>query len=113
MGHLLIKSPWTIKSYFRDEGIGKVLKRFLDTGDIAVVNQDGWIKIVDRSKDLIRSGGEWISSVDLEKALLSHNDIIDAAVVACNHPKWGERPVAFIVVKDGHKVDKEMLKNFS
>ena len=112
MGHLLIKSPWTIKSYFKDEGKESFKNGFLDTGDIAVVNQDGWIKILDRSKDLIRSGGEWISSVDLEKALLSHNDIIDAAVVACNHPKWGERPVAFIVVKDGHKVDKEMLKKF-
>ena len=112
MGHLLIKSPWTIKSYFKGEGKENFKNGFLDTGDIAVVSGDCNIKIVDRSKDLIRSGGEWISSVDLEKALLSHNDIIDVAVIACNHPKWGERPIAFIVVKDGQQLDKDLLKSF-
>jgi fatty-acyl-CoA synthase len=67
---------------------------------------------VDRSKDLIRSGGEWISSVDLEKALIAHENIIDAAVVACTHPKWGERPIAFIVAKKDSHLDKNLLKNY-
>ena len=112
MGHLLIKSPWTIKSYFKGEGQDNFRDGFLDTGDVAVVYPDGYIKIVDRSKDLIRSGGEWISSVDLENALIAHKDIIDAAVVACPHPKWGERPIAFIVAKKDSHLDNNLLKNY-
>jgi len=95
----LIKSPWTIKSYFKGEGQDSFIDGFLDTGDVAVVYPDGYIKIVDRSKDLIRSGGEWISSVDLENALIAREDILDVAVVACPHPKWGRKTYCFYCYK--------------
>ncbi|MDY6820768.1 MAG: long-chain-fatty-acid--CoA ligase [Deferribacterota bacterium] len=110
MGNLYIRSPWVINSYYKNEGEDSFKDGWLDTGDIAVIDEDNYIQIVDRSKDLIRSGGEWISSTALENMLLQHSDIIDAAVVAAKHPKWGERPYAFIVTKNGKKIDIVELK---
>lgn len=112
MGELYIRGPWIAKAYFKTEAEDKFLDNYFATGDIAVIDNKGYVKIVDRSKDLIKSGGEWISSVDLENALMSHDKIKEAAVVAYPHEVWQERPLAFVVVKEGEKVTKEELHDF-
>jgi fatty-acyl-CoA synthase len=113
MGELRLRGPWIADSYYRDERTAEAMKDgWLYTGDIAVRTQDGFIKITDRTKDLIKSGGEWISSVDLENALMSHDDIFEAAVVAMPHPKWQERPLACVVLKEDATVSKEELMEF-
>jgi fatty-acyl-CoA synthase len=82
------------------------------TGDVVTIDEQGFVRITDRSKDLIKSGGEWISSVDLENALMGHPAVKEAAVVAVAHPKWAERPVACVVLKDGAKVTDEELRDY-
>jgi len=77
-----------------------------------IIDKKGYVKIVDRSKDLIKSGGEWISSVDLENALMSHNEVKEAAVIAYPHPVWQERPIAFIVIKEEEHLTEDELKEF-
>ena len=79
------------------------------TGDVCTIDSEGFMKIVDRSKDMIKSGGEWISSVDLESALMDHPAVRQAAVIAVPHPKWDERPLAVILCKDGEKLDENEL----
>ncbi len=79
------------------------------SGDVAVITPEGYVKIVDRLKDVIKSGGERISSVDLENYLMAHPAVFEACVVGVEHPKWQERPLAFVVLKPGHKVSKEEL----
>lgn len=115
MGELLLRGPWIADEYYKDE---RTLEAFKDgwlcTGDVVTVDEEGIVKIVDRTKDLIKSGGEWISSVDLENALMAHEDIFEAAVVAVPHEQWQERPVACVVLKDyakGH-VTKEDIYEF-
>jgi fatty-acyl-CoA synthase len=90
---------WTADGWFR-------------TGDIATMDPDGCIRLVDRSKDLVKSGGEWISSVDLENTLMSHPAVREAGVIAVPHPKWQERPLAVVVLKDDLQVTPEELRNF-
>lgn len=113
MGELRLRGPWIADEYYRDERTADAMRDgWLYTGDIAVRSKDGYIKIMDRTKDLIKSGGEWISSVDLENALMSHDEIFEAAVIAIPHPKWQERPLACVVVKEGSTVTKEELMVF-
>jgi fatty-acyl-CoA synthase len=90
---------WTKDGWFR-------------TGDIATIDPEGYVKIVDRSKDLIKSGGEWISSVDLENALMGHPSVREAAVIAVPHPKWQERPLAVVVRKEGVELSPDDLRAF-
>jgi fatty-acyl-CoA synthase len=85
---------------------------WLCTGDIVNIDTNGYIKIVDRKKDVIKSGGEWISSVDMENALVAHPAVREAAVIAVPHPKWQERPLAVVVLKDNAKVSPEELRSF-
>ena len=110
MGELRIRGPWIADEYYKDE---RTLDAFKDgwlyTGDIAVVTPEGYIKITDRTKDLIKSGGEWISSMDLENALMTHEAIFEAAVIAIPHEKWQERPLACVVLKEGKEASKEEL----
>jgi fatty-acyl-CoA synthase len=112
-GELQVRGPWIANSYYRldlnDKWTGDGWFR---TGDVVTIDADGYIKITDRLKDLIKSGGEWISSVDLENALVAHDDIQEAAVIAVPHPKWQERPLAVIVPKDGAKLDPSELRAF-
>jgi fatty-acyl-CoA synthase len=82
------------------------------TGDVVSVDENGYLKIADRTKDLIKSGGEWISSVDLENALVGHPKIREAAVIAVAHPKWAERPLALVVVRDGESLTEAELREF-
>ncbi len=101
MGDLMFKGPWIADEYYKDDRTEDAFKDgWLITGDIAVYTKEGYIKITDRSGDLIKSGGEWISSVDLENAIMSLPEVFEAAVVAVPHPKWQERPVACVVVNE-------------
>lgn len=114
MGELLLRGNWIADSYYGADDQGAFADGWLHTGDVVTVDEEGTVKIVDRTKDLIKSGGEWISSVDLENALISHEDIFEAAVVAIPHPEWQERPVACVVLKDEAKgkITKEEIKEY-
>lgn len=113
MGELLIRGPWIASEYYKDERTKEAFKDgWLYTGDVVTIDEEGFIKIVDRTKDLIKSGGEWISSVDLENALMAHEAVFEAAVVAVPHEKWQERPVACVVLKENAQVTKEELIEF-
>ncbi|WP_438314489.1 long-chain fatty acid--CoA ligase [Sporosarcina sp. FA9] len=111
MGELTIKGPWVASEYYKDERTADAFKDgWLHTGDIAVMTEDGYLKLTDRTADLIKSGGEWISSVDLENALMTHEAVFEAAVIAVPHEKWQERPLACVVLKEGQKADDQMKK---
>ncbi len=100
-GEVLARSPWVASSYYDDDrSEASFTDGWFRTGDIGVISPDGYLTVVDRAKDLIKSGGEWISSVDLENALIAHPRVREAAVVAAPDPKWLERPVAFVVVTE-------------
>ncbi|HDR8982665.1 long-chain-fatty-acid--CoA ligase [Burkholderia vietnamiensis] len=112
-GHLSVRGPWVASGYFKGEG-GNVLddEGFFPTGDIATIDQDGYLQLVDRAKDVIKSGGEWISSVDVENAVMSHPDVAEAAVIGVPHPKWQERPLLLVVTRVGREVTKDALLAF-
>ena len=116
MGELLVKGPWIAKEYYKDKE--KTAEKFengwFKTEDIVVVDEEGYIKIVDRAKDVIKSGGEWISSVDLENALMAHPAVAEATVIGIEHPKWQERPLALVVpsLEYKDKITKEELIEF-
>lgn len=114
MGELLIRGPWIADEYYNDKRTEEAFRDgWLHSGDVATIDEEGTIKLVDRTKDLIKSGGEWISSVDLENALMAHEAVFEAAVVAVPHEKWLERPVACVVLKEGYEnIDKEELIDF-
>ena len=114
MGELEVRGPWVASSYYQaTEFTGKWSDDgWFRTGDVATIDREGYVKITDRTKDLVKSGGEWISSVDLENALMGHPAVAQAAVIAAKHPKWGERPVAIVVLKQGASVTAEELRTF-
>jgi fatty-acyl-CoA synthase len=110
MGELEVRGPWVATSYFGDEGADRFTPDgWFKTGDVVTIDREGYVRITDRAKDVIKSGGEWISSVALENALMSHPAVLEAAVFAARHPKWDERPLAAIVLKQGQAVTKEQL----
>ncbi|MEM2625646.1 MAG: long-chain fatty acid--CoA ligase [Candidatus Jordarchaeales archaeon] len=114
-GELLIRGPWIAKSYYNDErSKDALLDGWFRTGDIATIDPEGYVKLVDRAKDLIKSGGEWISSVDLENAIMAHPGVKEATVIAVKHPKWQERPLAVVVPRDEYKgkLTKEEIIEF-
>jgi fatty-acyl-CoA synthase len=107
MGELEVRGPWVASSYLGDEGKDRWTKDgWFKTGDVVTIDADGYVRICDRSKDVIKSGGEWISSVALENALMSHPSVLEAAVFAGRHAKWDERPIAAIVRKKGELGEK-------
>jgi len=112
-GHLLVRGPWVTKGYFRGEG-GSVLDAdgFFDTGDVATIDPDGYMQITDRSKDVIKSGGEWISSIEIENAAIGHPAVAEAAVIGVAHPKWQERPLLIVVKKQGKDVSRNEMLGF-
>ncbi len=114
MGELQVRGPWVARSYFENpEESDKFTKDgWFRTGDVVTIDAEGYIRITDRAKDLIKSGGEWISSVDLENALMGHPAVKEAAVVAVKHPKWDERPVACVVLKEGAKATDDELRGY-
>ncbi len=116
-GNLLVRGPWIIKAYFKGEG-GDPLQYGADgagwfpTGDVATIDEQGYMQITDRSKDVIKSGGEWISSIDLENLAIAHPAVANAAVIGVAHPKWDERPLLIVVKKPGAAVTREDLLGF-
>jgi fatty-acyl-CoA synthase len=113
-GELEIRGPFVAAGYYNlpEERGGWTSDGWFRTGDLATIDVDGYVKITDRMKDLIKSGGEWISSVDVENALVAHPAVKEAAVVAAPHPKWQERPLAAVVLKEGCQVTAEGLRSF-
>ncbi|WIG93067.1 long-chain fatty acid--CoA ligase [Myxococcus sp. SDU36] len=110
MGELEVRGPWVASSYFSDEGEDRFTKDgWFKTGDVVTIDSQGYVRICDRSKDVIKSGGEWISSVALENALMAHPAVLEAAVFAGKHPKWDERPLAAVALKEGQQVTKDEL----
>jgi len=114
MGELEVRGPWVASAYYRDEGPSAKFTSggWLKTGDIVTITEEGCIEIKDRSKDVIKSGGEWISSIALENALMGHPSILEAAVIAIPDSKWIERPFAYVVPKEGKTVSAEELCTF-
>ncbi len=112
-GDLLVRGPWVASGYFRGEG-GDVLDAdgWFATGDVAKIDADGYVQLTDRSKDVIKSGGEWISSIDLENAAMAHSGIAEAAVIGVHHPRWQERPLMIVVAKPGKAPSREELLDF-
>ena len=107
-GELLIRGPWIAAEYYKDERSSQsFVDGWLRTGDVCKITPDGYIRITDRAKDVIKSGGEWISSLDVENEIMGHADVAEATVVGLSHPKWQERPVAFIVRSEGSTVTAE------
>jgi fatty-acyl-CoA synthase len=111
---LEVRGPWVASHYYEspDQAHRWTDDGWFKTGDVATVDEDGVVKIVDRAKDLVKSGGEWISSVDLENALMGHPAVKEACVVGIPHPKWQERPLAAVVLKDGKSATGAELRIF-
>ena len=111
-GDLLVKGPWIIREYYKQEGPSPLLDGWFPTGDVATIDEDGFMQITDRSKDVIKSGGEWISSIDIENIAMAHPDILMAACIGMPHPKWDERPVVCVVKKPGAEISVTDLLKF-
>ncbi|GAB3770315.1 3-(methylthio)propionyl-CoA ligase [Ramlibacter monticola] len=112
-GELLVRGPWVIQSYFKGEGGDPLVGGWFPTGDVATIDADGYMQITDRSKDVIKSGGEWIGSIELENIAMAHPGVAMAACIAARHPKWDERPLLIVVKKPGVELTSaELLKSF-
>jgi fatty-acyl-CoA synthase len=111
-GDLLVRGPWIVSGYFKGEGGNPLNDGWFPTGDVASIDPDGFMQITDRSKDVIKSGGEWISSIDVENVAMAHPGVAMAACIAVPHPKWDERPLLVVVRKPGASVTREELLAF-
>jgi fatty-acyl-CoA synthase len=111
-GDLLVKGPWIIREYYKQEASSALVDGWFPTGDVATIDEDGFMQITDRSKDVIKSGGEWISSIDIENIAMAHPDVVMAACIGMPHPKWDERPVVCVVKKPGSNVSAADLLQF-
>jgi acyl-CoA synthetase (AMP-forming)/AMP-acid ligase II len=111
-GHLLVKGPWIISGYYGDEGGDALQDGWFPTGDVATIDADGYMQITDRSKDVIKSGGEWIGTIDLENIAMAHPAVQQAACIGVAHPKWDERPLLVIVKRPGMDVTRDELLGF-
>jgi fatty-acyl-CoA synthase len=111
IGELEVRGPWVAASYFGDAGKDRfTADGWFKTGDVVKIDPDGYVTITDREKDVIKSGGEWIPSVEIENLLMSHPGVLEAAVFAARHPLWSERPVAAVVLKAGASVTEADLR---
>jgi fatty-acyl-CoA synthase len=112
-GQLRTRGPWVMQSYYRNDplqgGCNPCIDGWFDTGDVATIDTDGFLRIVDRKKDVIKSGGEWISSIALENAAVSHTSVREACVVGVPHPRWDERPLLLVVLAENCTLDKEAI----
>jgi fatty-acyl-CoA synthase len=110
-GALQVRGPWTASAYFKQDGAAAfTADGWFDTGDIATIDPEGYLRLTDRAKDVIKSGGEWISTLDLEDAVCSHPAVAMAAAVGVPHPKWDERPLLLVTLRPGQTADPEELK---
>jgi fatty-acyl-CoA synthase len=108
-GELLVRGPWIVSDYFKSPGATPLLDGWFPTGDVATIDPDGFMQITDRSKDLIKSGGEWIGSIELESVALAHPAVAMAACIGAKHPKWDERPLLVVVKAPGGELTREQL----
>ncbi len=111
-GELLVKGPWIVSRYFKGEGGDPLLDGWFPTGDVSTIDADGFMQITDRSKDVIKSGGEWIGSIDIENIAMAHPAVLMAACIGAFHPKWDERPLLVVVKKPGSEVTRDELLKF-
>jgi len=111
-GELLVRGPWVIQSYFKSEGGDPLVDGWFPTGDVATIDADGYMQITDRSKDVIKSGGEWIGSIDLENIAMANPKVAMAACIAARHPKWDERPLLIVVKKPNVELTRDELLGF-
>jgi 3-(methylthio)propionyl---CoA ligase len=111
-GDLLVKGPWIVREYFKGEGGNPLVDGWFPTGDVATIDADGFMQITDRSKDVIKSGGEWISSIEIENIAMAHPAVLMAACVGMAHPKWDERPIVAVVKRPGMDVSRGDLLKF-
>ena len=111
-GNLMAKGPWVVERYYRDEAPAVDADGWFTTGDVATIDADGYLKITDRNKDVIKSGGEWISSIELENLVMAHPSVQQAACIGVYHPKWDERPLLVVVKRQGAALEKEQLFDF-
>lgn len=111
-GALQIRGPWVIKRYFKADEEATSADGWFDTGDVGILHPDGTLQLTDRTKDVIKSGGEWISSVELENAAVGHPAVAEAAAIGMSHSKWDERPVLFIVKKEDAEVEPQAIMDF-
>jgi fatty-acyl-CoA synthase len=112
VGEFEVRGPWITGSYYKDEDPAKFDDGWLRTGDVGTLDHQGYMTISDRTKDVIKSGGEWISSVELENAVMAHPDVLEAAVIAIPDEKWSERPLVAVVPKPGTSPSPEELVGF-
>ena len=112
VGRLLVRGPWIASGYFKEAEMSAWKDGWFDTGDVASIDGQGFLCIVDRAKDIIKSGGEWISSVDVENAAMNHPAVAECAVVGLPHPQWAERPLLLVVPREGASLDKGDLLDF-
>jgi 3-(methylthio)propionyl---CoA ligase len=108
-GDLMVRGPYIVREYYRGEGGNPLRDGWFPTGDVGTIDPDGFLTITDRSKDVIKSGGEWISSIELENVAMGHPAVLEAAVIGVRHPKWDERPLLIVVKKPGAEVTREQL----
>jgi 3-(methylthio)propionyl---CoA ligase len=111
-GDLIVRGPWVTTGYFKEEGESPLRDGWFPTGDVATIDAGGYMHITDRSKDVIKSGGEWISSIELENIAVAHPAVAEAAVIGVRHPKWDERPILVVVKKAGAEVTRGDLLTF-
>jgi fatty-acyl-CoA synthase len=111
-GDLLVRGPWIVAQYFKGEGGNPLKDGWFPTGDVARIDADGYMIITDRSKDVIKSGGEWIGSIDIENIAMAHPDVTMAACIAAFHPKWDERPLLVVVRKPDATLTREQMLAF-
>jgi fatty-acyl-CoA synthase len=111
-GDLLVKGPWVVREYYKQEGGSPLIDGWFPTGDVATVDPEGFMQITDRSKDVIKSGGEWISSIDVENIAMAHPDVAMAACIGMAHPKWDERPIVVVVKRPGSPLERDTLLKF-
>jgi len=111
-GDLLVKGHWVVSRYFKEEGAGPLQDSWFPTGDVAKIDPEGYMQITDRSKDVIKSGGEWIGSIDLENIAMAHPAVAMAACIAAHHPKWDERPLLVVMLKPGASATREDILAF-
>ena len=112
-GHLRVRGPWVASGYFKGEGGSPIdPDGYFQTGDIATIDGEGYLQLVDRAKDVIKSGGEWISSIEVENAAMAHPAVAEAAIIGVSHPKWQERPLLLVVKRPGLEIDRQGMLDF-
>jgi fatty-acyl-CoA synthase len=112
VGEVEVRGPWVTGSYYKDDDPAKFRDGWLRTGDVGTIDRLGFVVLTDRAKDVIKSGGEWISSIDLENLAVGHPKVAEAAVIGVKHPKWDERPLLVVVLKKGQTADRQDILAF-